>query len=336
MIMKKKRSREEGSTLPRLEDCYLFAIASPTDLAIRLNSSVAELEQLAHDEHAYKIWKNEKGRKIQEPKSSLQRLHGRVHKLLARVEPPNYLHSSVRGRSYITNARAHISREPAAKLDLKKFFPSVSRHAVFQFFYRRMNCARDVAGLLAHLLTCGGCLATGSRASSILAYYCYKEMFDEIDVLARENRLLLTGYVDDITITGVGASRPMPEVRKIISAHGMRSHKVMLFQQAKPRIITGVVVSSKGLKLPHRRQIKIRDQYHAYRGAKSAEEKLSILNQLISRVHEAAQIDPAAWLGKARELQGARRGLRVSILGGLDGSMSQKKSPSDVEGGIDA
>lgn len=313
MTMKKKSSRVKDSKLRRLEDCYLYAIASPADLAARLNSSIDTLEQLARDTNSYKIWTAETGRKIQEPKPALQRLHGRVHELLSRVEPPQYLHSSVRGRSYITNAQQHISSAPSAKLDLKKFFHSVTRHALFQFFYQKMRCAGDVAGLLSRLLTCDGRLATGSRASSILAYYCYREMFDELNALAQQNGLILTCYVDDVTITGNGASRLLGKAREIVAAYGMRSHKIRSFLKGQPRIITGVVVTSTGIGLPNRRHLKIKEQFGALRLAQSDEEKLALLPSLVGRVHEAAQINPDFWAGKARELTKLRRDLLAKV-----------------------
>lgn len=307
---KKKESNTISSKLLKLENCYLFAIASPADLAARLGASVAEIEELANA-NPYKFWTTAAGREIQEPKRPLQRLHGRVHELLARVEPPPYLHSSVRGTSYITNAKAHISPHPAVKLDIKKFFPSVTRHALFQFFYHRMKCARDAAGLLARLLTCDGRLATGSRASPILAYYAFKEMFDELYEAALARDLNLTCYVDDITITGVGSSQFLPKARKIVTAYGLRSHKVKLFSSKQPRIITGVVVTKDGIKLPNRRHQKIRQEYDRLKHEKSTLKKLELLGPLISRVYEAAQIDPNAWTGKARDLEQQRRELRA-------------------------
>jgi RNA-directed DNA polymerase len=307
MTAKRRHSRIKGSKLSRLEDCYLYAIASPVDLARRLNSSVPKLERLANDPRSYNIWITDKGRKIQEPKPALQEIHGRVHDLLTRVQTPEYLHSSVTGRSYITNARKHVGHAPCAKLDLKKFFPSVSRHAIFQFFYHRMGCARDAAGLLSRLLTFDGRLPTGSRTSSILAFYCFKDMFDELDDLAKSRGLVFTCYVDDVTFTGVGAPRRLAEVRKIIAAYGMRSHKVKTFAVGTPHVVTGILVTPRGIKLPNRRHLKIKVGYEALRQAKSDEERLSLLPSLISRVHEAAQIDPESWKGKAKNLQVMRQ-----------------------------
>ena len=85
----------------KLEDCYLFAINSPKDLARRLSTpsnqvSVADLRSLASDFGNFKLFKMG-DRPIQEPKPRLQKIHLRVHKLLSKVAVPDYLHSAVRG-----------------------------------------------------------------------------------------------------------------------------------------------------------------------------------------------------------------------------------------------
>ena len=176
-----------------IEQSWLYAIDSPRDLARRLSTkkqpvTVDELELLAGDVGNYKVFRNKKGRIVQEPRARLQQLHRYIHDLLSRIETPDYLHSAVRGRSYITNADAHDANVPSIKIDVRKFFPSVPRYAVFRFFAGPMRCKRDVAGLLANLLTYGGHLPTGGSASPIMAFYAFKEMFDGIEVAARSKR----------------------------------------------------------------------------------------------------------------------------------------------------
>jgi RNA-directed DNA polymerase len=318
-----RKMRKTGTSEPlTLEDCFLFAISSPADLARRLGISLTALDEHASNKSPYKHWTLAGGRKIQEPKGPLQKIHGRVHKLLARVQPPPYLHSGVRKHSYITNARQHVSAAPAIKLDIRKFFPSVTRHHVFQFFYHRMRCARDVSGILATLLTCDGRLATGSRASPILAYYCFSEMFEELALLAACRGLVLTCYVDDIAITGEGALRQevLAEARRIIAAYGLQSHKVRKFHRRQPRVITGVAVTYKGIRLPYRRHLKISQGFEQLTAAKSDDEKITVLNSLVSRLHEAAQIEPDKYAAKARWLDRERTSFKNRV------SSSKKKS----------
>jgi hypothetical protein len=232
------------------------------------------------------------GRLIQEPPAALQALHRQIHGYLCRVETPDYLHSAIKGRSYITNANAHIGAPCMIKIDVKKFFPSVPQHKVMHFFRDCLQCAPDVAGLLANLVCFKGRLATGSAASPIVSYYAYKTMFDAIEILAVENGLNMTCYVDDITLTGVGASpRLLHEVRKIILRHGLRAHKACFCPRGQARIVTGAMVGQLSLALPYARWRTIKAETRLARSTVPDEEKIRVLNRLVSRLYEAAQID---------------------------------------------
>src|SRR4051812_29446708 len=103
--MKKGR----GATLG-LTECWLHVVSSKADLARRLSTdaspvTVQQLEAMAADQGNFKLF-DSGGRAIQEPKRVLQKVHKRIHKLLARVVTPGYLHSARKGSSYLTNARS--------------------------------------------------------------------------------------------------------------------------------------------------------------------------------------------------------------------------------------
>lgn len=306
---------KKRATYP-LDQCALDSVTSPEMLAARLSTprrpvSVEELETFSKGSGHYSIRDEVKSnggtRKIEEPKKRLQEIHGRVHSLLSRVTLPAYVHSVKKGHSYVTNARQHLGQGELVKLDIERFYPSVRRAAVADFFERQMRCAKDVATLLARILTVDGHLPTGSRASPILSYFVNREMFDEIALYAQTMALVMTLYVDDICLSGSGANNAtIRAVRNIISKRGLRSHKLRQFNKKRPKIITGIVVADNELRLPHRRHMRIRDGYRALHGAKTASAKLQILNKLAGQVHEAAQIEPrrrpsAIQLDKMRE-----------------------------------
>lgn len=299
-----------------IDQCRLYKITSPVDLASRLKVTVEELEALAKDEGNYWIFdieQNGKKRSIQEPKPSLQRLHARIHSLLSRIETPDYLHSAIKGRSYVSNARAHLNDGNVMKVDVKKFFRSVPRAAIYRFFLDHLKCAEHAAGLLANLLTIGGYLPTGSSSSPIISYYAFKDMFDEIEVLAKAHDLKMTCYVDDLTISGQRATpKLLYQTRQIIAKNGLKSHKIRYFTANRPKVITGVVIAKGKACLPNRRHLLIKKDYDDLCVAGTPEKKLEILKVLISRVHEAAQID-MSWLPKAKILQSLRRDLKAQL-----------------------
>lgn len=300
----------------QIDQCRLYKITSPVDLATRLKMTVERLESLAKDEGNYRIFdieQNGKKRSIQEPKPLLQQLHARIHLLLSRIETPDYLHSAIRGRSYISNAQAHLNEGNVIKIDIKKFFRSVPKIAVYKFFLDHLKCAEHAAGLLANLLTIGGFLPTGSSSSPIMSYYAFKNMFDEIEELAKAHNLKMTCYVDDLTLSGQCATPKLSyQIRQIIAKNGLKSHKVRYFTTNRPKVITGVVIAKGKACLPNRRHFLIKKGYEDLCVAETPEKKLAILNVLISRVHEAAQIE-ASWLPKAKALQSLRHELKAQL-----------------------
>jgi len=287
----------------KIEDCWLYAIASPADLARRLSTRAhilteSDLEKFSRDAGNYKLFTLKQGsrkRDIQQPKPPLQRIHLRIHELLSRVEVPKYLHSAVKGKSYISNADAHMAdtEQPTVKIDIKKFFASVPADAILKFFLETMRCRRDAARILADLLSFNARLPTGSSASPIISYYAYKPMFDAIERLAASRSLTMTCYVDDMTFSGPTASRSVvQEARKIIAGFGLKSHKAKSFSASSPKVITGVCLTANGKRVPNKLHLKIKQGFEAVAAAQTPSEKLKAANPLMGRLEAAGQIDP--------------------------------------------
>jgi hypothetical protein len=286
----------------KLGECWLYATASPADLARRLAMKdhpiqVEYLEKLAKDAGNFRLFSikgaNGKSREVQWPKPRLQWIHSRIHSLLSRVQVPDYLHSAVRGRSYISNAGAHNPAAPAIKIDVKKFFPSVSRAAIFNFFAGPMECRRDVAGLLADILTFDAHLPTGSSAGPIIAFYAFKPMFDEIARLATKHELTMSCYVDDMTLSGARATKGVLfEIHKIIARHGLKSHKAHVFAALEPKVVTGVCNTPAGPRVPNKLHLKIKQGFEELSATPNSKARKKVLDPLLGRLEAAGQIDP--------------------------------------------
>lgn len=290
--MSKKLKKME--TFIPCEQSHLYGINSIHLLAKKLGFSVADLERFAAHSK-YRVFNlKASGRLVEEPPPILQSLHRKIHRYLSRIDAPNYLHSAIRGRSYITNASAHIGAGPMIKIDVKKFYPSVPHHKVMHFFRDHLSCAKDVSGLLANLLCKDGRLPTGGAASPIISYYSFKNMFDAIADFCAEKKLVMTCYVDDLTVSGLGANREvLHEIRLIMLKFGLSSHKAKFFQPSRSKIVTGVIVRGNRIDLPFSRWKAIRASEKQLAAASSDVERMSLYPALISRLHEAAQINPS-------------------------------------------
>jgi hypothetical protein len=92
------------------------------------------------------------------------------------------MHSGVKGRSHVTNARTHMGDQPTVKLDIRRFFPSIDVPRVCRFFGRQMACNMSVADLLTRLYTYRGHVPIGSRMSQHLAYFAAKPMLEDLTI----------------------------------------------------------------------------------------------------------------------------------------------------------
>ncbi|WP_439634702.1 reverse transcriptase family protein [Glycocaulis sp.] len=282
----------------------LYKVTSPADLARRLEVELCDLEELANRHDNYKRFDAGKTKKrpVQEPKDRLKKIHQKIARWLSRIETPDYLHSAIRGRSYITNASAHRADVNLIKVDIKSFFNNVRAHSVYLFFLHYMKCRADVSMLLAKILTVDGHLATGSSVSPILSYFAHKPMFDEIAQLSNELDLTFTVYVDDMCLSGEQAvRRTLFNVRQIIHRHGLSSHKCRYFPAGVPRVVTGNALTPKGTRLPHPRHLKIKKAFEELERLPAGSAREKAVNALKSRLYEAAQLEPV-WAERARSL----------------------------------
>jgi RNA-directed DNA polymerase len=303
--MEKKKKKENAKLHPyqyELGQSPFYGLKSTHKLASILNSTIDEIDELAKRSDNYKIFsintKSEKfvsykkPRIVQEPKPLLRRIHVRILNLFQRIIVPEYLHSCIKGRSYISNAKVHIGQGRALKLDIKKFYPSTKRDNVYRLFLNDFSCRDDIATIMSKICCCNGILPTGSPISPVLSFFVHRVMFDEIHKLAIENGLIMTCYVDDIVISGKKASRNICfEVQKIIHKHGLSYHKIAFFKLNQPFHVTGVVVNDNKISLPYSRQKRIRMLKDAYQIESDVVKKKKLLQRLAGAVGEASQIE---------------------------------------------
>lgn len=235
-----------------LHQCPLYRLRSRKKLASEVfNVDLSFLEQLASNGDNFRIFhisQGEKLRQVETPKPVLERLHRRLFELLERIEKPDYLHSGVKGRSYITNAEVHVGPVPLVKLDIRKFYPSVDGARIFRFFCDSLQCSPDVAGLLTKLCLHDGHVPTGSCASQLLAYFAVKPLFDALEALSRDQAVRFTLYVDDMIFSGGNATPAfLWQVKKLIHAHGLQYHKDRTYAASDLKVVTGVGVGAQGI-----------------------------------------------------------------------------------------
>lgn len=283
-----------------LRGSAIFGIKSFRRLSEIMRAPEDLLRHLADSDNNY-IEFDLKGRWIENPKPALKRIHQRFSFLLSQIETPDYLHSGVKGRSYITNSSKHVANLRSVKVDVKKFYPSSRSAEVYRFLTEDLEWSKDVSGLFTRIMTIKGHLPTGGNASPILSFWAYKPLFDEVHDLASAAGCHFSLYIDDMTLSGELATRTlMRDVRSAVGRYRLNAHKFKVFSKGQTRVVTGVAQTRFGPKLPIRRQELIRHNRLALRNAKTETERLPLLRTLVGRLCEAVEIDPVGWNDHAK------------------------------------
>lgn len=293
-----------------LKDSPFYNLATKRKLAALLRVSSDTLAELSSGKVMYvRRWKHknldkwlreapaidvaENYRPIDIPDPRLKSIQTRVATLLARIQPPDFLYSPVRGRSYVENAARHIGSKAFWLLDVADYFPSCSSNNVARFFHRDLNCSADVAAILVKLTTLSGCLPQGSPCSPILAYYCNRPMWLSIEQCVKKAGCKLSLYADDITISGdIVRKSVIWEVKEIVHGSGLRlksSKEVSLI--CAPADITGVIVKQSGTHLPNRQLKKLAELKKLRPAVTSPKERAKLENQISGRLAQRRQVE---------------------------------------------
>lgn len=274
----------------------LYRVVDPKILAKLLFKSESSLEELADTSRRYMTWQEDKKsggkRTIEAPHENLKIVQKRIAEFLQRISPPDYLMAPVKGRSYVSNAAKHLGSRSFCLLDIEDFFPSCTDKKVYWFFHKLMQCSPHVATLLTKITTHNGHLPQGSPCSPILAYFAYKEMWDEVHAVAVAADCKLSIYADDITISGaVVYGKDIWAIKRTLRKHG---HKYSLSKERhivdKPADITGVIVCHDQLLLPNRQHEKMAQAALEVRNAKTGRERAFAIRKFKGRQAQAQQI----------------------------------------------
>jgi len=281
-----------------LKDSALYNLSTKKRLETVLGKTVSELKKLSSDD-SYRVFSLEKEgkkpREIQAPKFDLDVVHTRIATLLVRVAMPDYVHSGVKGKSNITNAYVHIGDHPALTMDIKNFYPSITKKSMFHFFNGAMKAAPDVAGILAELCSYEDHIPTGSRLSMPLSYWTNSSMYSRIYSLCDHKEVSMSIFVDDLTFSGANVNGLLKKnIEEIIECSGLAVHpeKTRFYNRETPKLITGAIVGKSGMKVRNKHHKDIYTSFSDMKLCKDDAELEIIQKQLVGRLNAAAQIDP--------------------------------------------
>ena len=209
--------------------------------------------------------RNGRQRFIEAPTRTLKYIQRLMHESLSLVYGPHRaVHGFLPSRSIVTNARSHLGSQYILSIDLKDFFPSITRKRIYgRLVAAPYSFSSEVANAIAALATNSSSkLTQGSPSSPILANIVAAGMDADLMDLARSFGCWYTRYADDITISrrrgemsprlarypnAWGTSQVVigDELAKVIGDHGFRVNysKTRLQGYWTRQVCTGLVVN---------------------------------------------------------------------------------------------
>ena len=256
--------------------CTLFNCKSLNSLQKYLYIEKKEFKSLSIEleekpDKFFKSFTDKKGRELFRCNTQITKLHRRLIKLF-NVKIPIYLKSGIKKQSHITNVKHHKNSNFFLLVDVKRFYPSITKPKIKKQLIITYQQSSNVAEFIANLVTIHQtkannkrALVTGSPLSQYFAFVINKKMFDELNEISIEENVKFSVYVDDMTFSSKKtiSYKFHQKVFTILSKYGFITHLTGDKKTYRGKIgskskITGVHITKYGLRLlpKHKESIK--------------------------------------------------------------------------------
>ena len=120
--------------------------------------------------------------------------------------------------------------------------------------------------MLTAIVTYNGHLPTGGSASSIVAFFAYIDMWEEIDVIRQQAGCAMTLFGDDLTLSGDQVTdRMMWAIKQAIRKRGLHYHKEARYT-GDMKVVNKLIVKDGLLARPNRQLLKEHETRIALQG----------------------------------------------------------------------
>lgn len=189
-----------------------------------------------------------KKRELYDANDSFKATIQKINAMLQRIKLPPEIYGGIPGKGIKDNALPHLHNKQITKLDITKFFPSLSSKKIREL-YLRIGCSSQVASMLTKLTTADGAVPQGFPTSTTLASLCVAVFIYEEIKIATGDKYTITYWVDDITISSK-ATMPYMDIRKIETillkqGLSLNRKKTERIRPGQYREVTGVSINGK-------------------------------------------------------------------------------------------
>ena len=192
--------------------------------------------------------KNGKTRTISQPSKNMKGiqawiLNNILNKLAASTSSKGFEKNS----STLDNAVPHKNASAVLTLDIKDFFPNITRNKVFNVF-KSIGYSNFISTIFTNLCVCKNSLPQGSPCSPKLSNLSSWGLDARIQGYVGRRTITYTRYADDLTFSGqnvIKLVKTISFIEKIINSEGFELNyaKTRVAGLSRAKIITGLVLS---------------------------------------------------------------------------------------------
>ncbi len=200
-------------------------------------------------------------RALSVPDEALKKIQRAIAEKLLAYEPVSvYAKAYKYGASVRTNAALHIGKEKLLKLDIYRFFDSITYSAVKEKVFPSNKYSEQIRVLLSMLCYRGEVLPQGAPTSPIISNIVMRDFDEELGAWCENRKITYTRYCDDMTFSGAFDEKEVLRyVSEMLKQNGflLNTKKTHLLKEGTRKSVTGIVVNQKlNTKKDYRRQIR--------------------------------------------------------------------------------
>jgi RNA-directed DNA polymerase len=219
---------------------------------------------------------------------------------LDHVEISSKAFAYVKNKNAIKHAEYHCKSDELLTLDIKDFFPSITRQHVFNVF-SSLGLPNSSSNYLSYLCTLEDKLPQGACTSPTLSNIIFLPSDNRLDKLAASYGLTYSRYADDLAFSGPKISKSIIGLIKIIlreNGFEINEGKTKLKLNGYKKILTGVSITNKKLKAPKKFKRQLRAEVYELEKFKSNLFKMSNFSpvayeRIIGKLNYLLQIEPS-------------------------------------------
>lgn len=205
----------------------------------------------------------------------------------------------VGGKSFIDHAAAHCGNEELLLLDIKDFFGSITKKAVFISLIDAGILSMQ-AFVVSQLCCLNDHLPQGACTSPLLSNLVFNNLDKRLEALSKSLGLTYTRYADDLAISGTNVPRNLHKtVSKMLAEYGflLNEEKIKFKLGGAKKIVTGVSITNEELRVPRAFKRRLRAQIfelekHAQNISRMPDFDPFVFERIIGRINYVLQVEP--------------------------------------------